>query len=256
MKIALLFGSFNPTHNGHLQIAKTVLDKGLAQQVWLVVSPQNPLKNPLELADFNHRLNMANLAVRNFTNIKVSEIEKELPTPSYTINTIEKLKTEYPDNKFFILCGSDIAEQLDRWHRIEELKNMVEFIVYPRGNNNAPYSSVFEGVDLLDTSSTQLRDTLNHSELPSGVYNYIKTNNLYIPHTSLNTNSYTNRHTTESPDELYDKGCAFYANGDFGNAINSFKNALLLDSSYTKASEMLSMVNEILAFRHTDIYNP
>jgi len=241
MKIALLFGSFNPIHNGHLKIAQTVVTKNIAVQTWLVVSPQNPFKNPQELENFEHRINMATLAVQNYTDIKVCQIEKELPTPSYTINTIEKLKGQYPDNEFFILCGSDIVAQLNKWHRIDELKNMVEFVVYPRGDNDAPYSSVFDGVDLLEISSTKLRNSLVYSELPTGVYDYIKANDLYA---------------IESTEELYNKGRDFYAKGDFGNALNAFKNALAIDPSFTKASEMLAMVNEIVAYRHTDIYNP
>lgn len=241
MKIALLLGSFNPVHNGHMKIAQTVVDKNLAQQTWLVVSPQNPLKNKNELADFKHRANMATIAVQNSNDIKVCLVEKELTTPSYTINTIEKLKEQYPQNEFFVLCGSDIIAQLDEWHRIDELKNIVEFVVYPRGERNAPHNPLFDGVELLEISSTKLRNSLVYSELPSGVYDYIKENNLYA---------------IESAEELYNKGRDFYAKGDFGNAINAFKNALAIDPEYVKASEMLSMVNEILAYRHTDIYNP
>ena len=241
MKIALLFGSFNPIHKGHLKIAHTAVTKNLAQQTWLVVSPQNPFKKLQELTDFEHRVNMATLAVQNCNDIKVCQIEKELPTPSYTINTIEKLQAKYPDNQFFILCGSDIVENLDKWHRIDELKKLVEFVVYPRGDNNAQHSPAFDDVELLDISSTKLRNSLVYSELPTGVYDYITEHKLYA---------------TESIEELYNKGRDFYAKGDFGNAINAFKNALEIDPSYTKASEMLMMVNEIVAYRHTDIYNP
>ncbi len=241
MKIALLLGSFNPVHLGHIKIAQTVVDKKLAQQTWLVVSPQNPLKNQSELADFNHRANMAEIAVKNSTNVEVCLVEKDMTTPSYTINTIQKLNEQYPQHEFFILCGSDIVAQLDKWHRIDELKKLVEFVVYPRGDNNEPHSDAFDGAQLLEISSTKLRNALVYSELPTGVYEYIKENNLYA---------------NESADELYNNGRDFYANGDYGKAINAFKNALEVDPSYTKATEMLSMVNEILAYRHTDIYNP
>ena len=240
MNIALLFGSFNPIHLAHLQIAQAVVSKGLADQVWLVVSPQNPLKEASELAQFEHRVTMAKIATQNLPQIVVCEIEKELPLPSYTINTIELLTNSYPEHNFFILCGSDIHQQLDQWHRVDELKTMVDFMVYPRGKT-AVSSSVFNDMELLNISSTELRNTLNHSQLPKGVCDYILLNKLYGAY---------------SPELFYNMGREFYANGDFGNSVNSFKYALTIDPHYTPASEMLTMVNEVLAFRHIDIYNP
>ncbi len=241
MKIALLFGSFNPIHTAHLQIAQAAVNAGAAEQTWLVVSPQNPLKNPEQLEPFEHRVKMAQIATQNIPHVNVCQIENDMPRPSYTINTIIKLQTSFPNDEFFILCGSDVALQLDLWHRIDELKQLVEFVVYPRGADGAQHSAIFNGLNLIDVSSTQLRETLDYSKMPKGVCDYILSNKLYGEH---------------SAESFYNIGRDFYANGDFGNAINAFKYALTIDPSFKPASEMLIMVNEILAFRHIDIYNP
>lgn len=239
MKIALLMGSFNPIHKGHVRLANFVLERDLADAVWCVVSPQNPLKE-MTAVSFEDRFRMVEVAFEGCKGVVACDIEKELGLPSYTFNTIVELKKRYPSDDFFILCGSDIVDQLDRWYRIEELKKMVEFKVYPRGEGGA--SSEFSGAELIDVSSTQLRGEISEDWLPRGVYEYIIEHNLYVEGWNVNC--------------FYDRGVYLYAKGEFGGSLNALKRTLEIDAQCVKAKEMIEFINDILAYRNTDMYNP
>ena len=132
MNIALLFGSFNPIHNGHLAMAHAALQSNKIDEVWFVVSPHNPLKSIDTLASANDRAHMVSLALQNESKIKICTIEFDMPTPSYTIHTIRKLKEEYPSINFHILCGTDVVNQLSAWYKYEELIQSVTFLVCSR----------------------------------------------------------------------------------------------------------------------------
>jgi nicotinate-nucleotide adenylyltransferase len=116
MKIGLYFGTFNPIHHGHLIIASHIINQGLVDQVWLVVSPQNPLKaSPTILNEF-HRLHLTRLAIaEDDTHIKVSDVEFGLPKPSYTIDTLTYLSEKYPQHQFAVMMGSDSFQKLPKW---------------------------------------------------------------------------------------------------------------------------------------------
>lgn len=232
-------GSFNPIHLGHVAIGKYVVEHGLADEVWCIVSPQNPLKEVAQVS-FEDRLAMTKIAFSDEPKISVCDIENELPRPSYTINTIEELKKRHIDVDFFILCGSDIANQLDRWHRIEDLRKEVEFLIYPRGGGE--FSEQFNGATLFDVSSTDIRSGFKRDFLPKGVYEYALENGLYIENWRAET--------------FYDLGVMCYSKGDFGGALNALNKALEVEPNMKSATEMVVLVKDILAFRHTDLYNP
>src|SRR3954469_20536099 len=107
MKIGLYFGSFNPIHVGHLIIASHIADHTHLDQVWFVVSPQNPLKNTGALLNERHRLSLVQIAIDGETKLKVSDVEFKLPKPSYTINTLLYLTEKYPQHSFSVILGSD-----------------------------------------------------------------------------------------------------------------------------------------------------
>jgi len=115
MKVGLFFGSFNPIHTGHLVIAEYIAENSGLDQVWLVVSPHNPLKNKSTLLSNTHRLAMAKLAVDDSKKLKVSDIELKMPVPSYTINTILRLAEKYPKHIFTLLLGADNLESFTKW---------------------------------------------------------------------------------------------------------------------------------------------
>ena len=193
MNIALLFGSFNPVHNGHLAMAHAALLSNKCDEVWFVVSPHNPLKSLDTLASANDRAHMVSLALQNESKIKICTIEFDMPTPSYTIHTIRKLKEEYPSFNFHILCGTDVVNSLPAWYKYEELIQAVKFLVCSREIENQfaqhslvqDYSEQFEFIPFeeMDISSTQIREQLSQagesSQVTEQVLAFILSHGLY-----------------------------------------------------------------------------
>jgi len=132
MKIGLFFGSFNPIHHGHLMVASFIANHTDLQQVWLVVSPQNPHKTQSSLLNEYDRLHLAQLAIEDDAQIKVSDIEFKLPKPSYTIDTLTYLEEKYPQHNFFVIMGSDSFQNLPKWKNFDALVKNYQFIVYRR----------------------------------------------------------------------------------------------------------------------------
>jgi len=132
MKIGLFFGSFNPIHHGHLMVASFIANHADLQQVWLVVSPQNPHKTQSSLLNEYDRLHLAQLAIEDDAQIKVSDIEFKLPKPSYTIDTLTYLEEKYPQHQFYVIMGSDSFQNLPKWKNFEALVKNYQFIVYRR----------------------------------------------------------------------------------------------------------------------------
>ena len=193
MNIALLFGSFNPVHNGHLAMAHAALQSNTCDEVWFVVSPHNPLKSLNTLASANDRAHMVSLALQNESKIKICTIEFDMPTPSYTIHTIRKLKEEYPSFNFHILCGTDVVNSLPAWYKFEELIQAVKFLVCSREIENQfashslvqDYSEQFEFIAFqpIEISSTDIRETLantgNSAQVTEQVLAFILSHGLY-----------------------------------------------------------------------------
>ena len=193
MNIALLFGSFNPVHNGHLAMAHAALQSNKCDEVWLVVSPHNPLKDFITLAPANDRANMVSLALMDEESMKLCTIELDMPKPSYTIHTIQKLKEEYPSFNFHILCGTDVVNQLSAWYKYEELIQSVTFLVCSRETDQEissnewikkfPEQFEFIPFEAIDVSSTKIREQLSQagesSQVTEQVQDYIIAQRLY-----------------------------------------------------------------------------
>jgi len=193
MNIALLFGSFNPIHNGHLAMAHAAMQSNKIDEVWFVVSPHNPLKDFTTLAPAHDRANMVSLALMCEERMKLCTIEFDMPTPSYTIHTIYKLKEEYPSFKFHILCGTDVINSLPAWYKYEELIQSVTFLVCSRETNteNSTHSHVqkfskqFEFIPFnpIEISSTKIRKSIALSgrsdDLSESVNQFIIDKKLY-----------------------------------------------------------------------------
>lgn len=189
MKIGLYFGSFNPIHTGHLVIAEHVLNYTLIEKVWLVLSPQNPLKPSKSLLNEYDRLHLVNLAIENNERLKAVDVEFRLPKPSYTITTLIYLQEKYPEYSFEIIMGSDSFNNLPKWKNYERLIQDYRFIVYLRPG--FPVNTVPKGVKctilsapLLDISATFIRNNVQTDKsirylVPEKVSEYIKENNYY-----------------------------------------------------------------------------
>ncbi|MCL1868561.1 MAG: nicotinate (nicotinamide) nucleotide adenylyltransferase [Paludibacter sp.] len=192
-KTALYFGSFNPIHNGHLGLANYLINNNLSDEVWFVVSPRNPLKNEQELIDEHLRIDMARLAIDGNNCLQTSDIEFDMPKPSFTVDTLKKLQQKFPDVNFSLLIGSDNALVFDKWKDFKAILQMVEILVYPRENfdfkqvkENFPQMKYLEFAPQYKISSTQIRNeikkhhfALANKWLHPKVLNYIKCKNIY-----------------------------------------------------------------------------
>ncbi len=168
----LYFGSFNPVHLGHIALAEYVVEQGLCDELIMIVSPQNPLKNSLELAPELERFTMAELACgasKYPDRIKASVIEFMLPKPSYTINTLRHLSSEYGSMmSFSILMGGDLIEQLEQWRDHQEIINNYPIFVYPRFGKKIEKHldkiTILKDAPLFNVSSTEIREALMQGE--------------------------------------------------------------------------------------------
>jgi nicotinate-nucleotide adenylyltransferase len=132
MKIGLYFGTFNPIHVGHLVIANYMVEFTELDQVWLVVSPHNPLKDKSTLLNDIHRLQLVREAISDNDKLKASDVEFKLPKPSYTITTLTFLKEKYPKNDFCLIMGEDNLRTFHKWYNHEIILNKHKIFVYPR----------------------------------------------------------------------------------------------------------------------------
>ncbi len=186
-RTAVFGGSFDPVHVGHISLARAVLENGMAEEVWLLVSPQNPLKQGLRLSDEVHRLNMVRLAVAGCEGLVASDFEFSLPRPSYTVNTLEALEATFPDREFLLLIGADNWAKFPQWYKADEIVSRYGIIVYPRGNVQAlqlPANVRWLPAELYDVSSTEVRAAVAQGTaigeyVHPEVEKYIKDNGLY-----------------------------------------------------------------------------
>ena len=165
MRIGLFFGSFNPIHQGHLILSQFILDQIKLDEIWFVVSPQNPLKSPIDLYDEKDRLNMVALAIKDQPLFRVCDIEFDMPRPSYTFDTLTALTKKHPKDEFAIILGSDNLQHFDKWKEHEQILLEYDLIVYNRENNPGGDFAKNQKVRLLkgpmlNISSTQIRSYL------------------------------------------------------------------------------------------------
>lgn len=187
-------GSFNPIHIGHILLADYLTQFTSLNQVWLMLSPRNPLKeNPESLIDDTQRMEMLRIATRHTPRILPCDIELTMPRPSYTINSLNRLNELNPAVRFSLVIGSDNWAIFNRWRNAGEIIERFSPIVYPRPGYPVEKTSLPPQVTLVDApvfdiSSTFLRKAMEHGHdmrlfMPDGVWDYIKTNHLY---TTLN----------------------------------------------------------------------
>ncbi len=132
MKVGLFFGSFNPIHYGHLIIGQYMLDQAKMDEVWYVVSPQNPLKKGKDIMEADHRIKMVKLAIKGNDKFKACDVEFDMPLPSYTANTLVKLKELHPKIEFQLILGTDNLQHLEKWKDHEEILMNHDILAYFR----------------------------------------------------------------------------------------------------------------------------
>ena len=165
MKIGLYFGSFNPIHIGHLIIATHIANNTLLEQVWFVVSPQNPLKKEGSLLNEYHRKHLIDLSIEGEKKLKTSGVEFKLPRPSFTIDTLTYLAEKYPQHRFSIIMGSDSFSNIKRWKNYEILLKNYPIYIYERPGFKVPEDpdaqiTVLQA-PLLEISSTHIRELIH-----------------------------------------------------------------------------------------------
>ena len=192
MRIGIYGGSFNPIHKGHTQLAASIVAQGLVDELWLMVSPLNPLKSGevSDIAEYEHRLRMAELATEGIEGVNVSDFERHLPLPSYTINTLGELQKAYPEHEFVLVIGADNWEQFPRWYHADEIIEKYHILIYRRpgceiDETTLPASVQVVDTPLYDVSSTQIRESVKKGRmmcrwLDEKVTRYIKRHQLYL----------------------------------------------------------------------------
>jgi nicotinate-nucleotide adenylyltransferase len=201
MKIGLYFGTFNPIHIGHLIIANHVAENSDLDQVWMVVTPHNPLKNKQTLLDDYQRLNLVFLATEDYPKIKPSDIEFKLSQPNYTVNTLAHLQDKFPQHEFSLIMGEDNLKSLNKWKNYDVILENHDIYVYPRITSELDINQKEElakpnsihinnptihriDAPIVEISSTFIRENIKNNKnvrplLPEKVWEYIDHNNLY-----------------------------------------------------------------------------
>ena len=193
MRIGIYGGSFNPIHKGHTELAASIVQQGLVDELWLLVSPLNPLKQgeTSDIAEYEHRLSMARLATEDIEGVKVSDFEKNLPLPSYTITTLGELHKAYPEHEFVLVIGADNWERFPRWYHAQEIIDTYSILIYRRPGCEMDETLLPPSVQVVDTplydiSSTEIRESVKKGRIPlkwvdRKVATYISVHHLYSP---------------------------------------------------------------------------
>lgn len=203
MKIGLYFGTFNPIHVGHLVIANYMAEFTELDQVWLVVTPHNPLKDKSNLLNDRHRFALVQEAIDDNPKLKVTDVEFNLPKPSYTITTLTYLNEKYPKHEFSLIMGEDNLRTFHKWFNHEVILKKHKMFVYPRVltmqeeqevhsisrdflNNYRTHKNVIicEDAPVMKVSSSFIREAIKQGKdvrylLTEPVYKYIDEMNLY-----------------------------------------------------------------------------
>ncbi|HJV17338.1 MAG TPA: nicotinate-nucleotide adenylyltransferase [Bacillales bacterium] len=185
-KVGILGGTFDPPHHGHLLIANEVLSSLQLDEVWFMPNQEPPHKKKSETIKNEDRLQMLELAVSDNQQFRVESIELERSGPSFTIETMKILKSQYPDYQFFFIIGADMIEYLPKWHKINELVELVQFVGVDRPdyNHDTNYPIIYVDVPRIEVSSSLIRERLKKGKtvrylLPEPVIEFIKECRLY-----------------------------------------------------------------------------
>lgn len=189
MKIGIFGGSFNPIHNAHVALARTICEQARLDEVWFLVSPQNPLKQSSDLLDEQERLKMVELALQDEPKLKASDYEFHLPRPSYTWNTLQNLKADFPQHTFYIIIGGDNWIAFPQWRNHDDILREYNVIIYPREDSEIDADKLPANVTLVNTPKINITSTMLRNMIGSGrkiktfidgrVDDYISENNLY-----------------------------------------------------------------------------
>ena len=172
IRTALFGGTFNPLHNGHLAIVRSVLEQGLADEVWMLITPCNPWKKDQDLPDDRLRYDMVARAVKDMEHVSASDYEFNLPKPSYTADTLRHISADYPEREFILTIGADNWVKFSNWRESDYILNNYRIIVYPRKGypiENVPGNVTLLDCPLMDISSTEIRQMIKDGKNIDGL---------------------------------------------------------------------------------------
>jgi nicotinate-nucleotide adenylyltransferase len=192
MKIGIFPGSFNPVHNGHLAIANYIAEYEEFDEIWFLITPQNPLKRKSDLLDQDLRLAMLEKAIQGYEKFKINTIEWTMSQPSYTVNTLQKLRVMYPHNSFELIIGSDNWLTFHRWKDYQMILKNFKILIYPRKGTadkiyvNHPNVRISKGSPMIEISSSFIRKAIEENKdirfyMPEGVYEQVVASDFFKP---------------------------------------------------------------------------
>ena len=191
-QIGLFFGSFNPIHIGHLIIANHLVEHSALDELWLVVTPQNPFKEKQSLLNNHWRLEMVHLAIADYPKLRASDIEFHLPQPNYTIHTLAYLEEKYPKLHFALIMGEDNLKSLHKWKNYEQILSNYPIYVYPRLSEGTVSEALtshpniqYVRAPIVELSATFIREEIKKKQnvrplLPESVWQHIDKLGLYL----------------------------------------------------------------------------
>ena len=191
MKIGVFPGSFNPVHIGHLAIANYIAEYEEYDQIWFLVTPQNPLKKKNDLIDQELRLDLLKKSIEDYNKFRICTIEWDMPQPTYTINTLQKLRMTYPQDRFDLIIGVDNWVTFHRWKDYQTILKNFNVLVYPRSNSNAdqiqinhPKAKLLKNAPKIEISGSKIRKAIEEKKdirfyMPHGVYEIVKNSGFF-----------------------------------------------------------------------------
>jgi nicotinate-nucleotide adenylyltransferase len=185
-KIGILGGTFDPPHHGHLLIANEVLKALDLDEVWFMPNQEPPHKHKSEFITNAERLEMLKLAIEGNQQFRVTTIELERQGPSFTVETMKIIRETYKDDQFYFIIGADMIEYLPKWHKINELVELVQFVGVerPEYSHDTSFPVIYVDVPAMEVSSSIIRERLKKGKtvrylLPDSVIHFIEENHLY-----------------------------------------------------------------------------
>lgn len=166
---AIYGGSFNPVHTGHIALARQLLRLGGLDEIWFMVSPQNPLKRSADLLDDTKRLEMTRLALADEEGLTACDYEFRMPRPSYTWHTLCALSHDYPDREFVLIVGGDNWNVFSRWYHADDILRNYRILIYPRTGSDIDVSTLPPGVTLVNTGRYDVSSTLVREHIKQGL---------------------------------------------------------------------------------------
>ena len=191
MKIGVFPGSFNPVHIGHLALANYIVEHENFDEIWFLITPKSPLKGKNEMMEPELRLALLEKAIGDYPKFKTCTIEWDMPQPTYTVNTLQKLRMKHPQNTFELIIGSDNWQIIHRWKDYQLILKNFKTLVYPRLGTgkyfvNHPNATVIKNAPRIEISSTSIREGLSKGKdlrfyMPIGIYEDIMASGCILP---------------------------------------------------------------------------